>query len=166
MPAAAPIIGAIAAVGAGIANNVAQNKARGQARHAFAEQMRQAEIDRQNRINQFNTTLGEQRRIHADNLAIARQTLDANREYQNAQLAQAQQGMQMQAAAFAQQKADADRQYAMQQAQVERGINQQNSGAATFKRPDAGVSGTILTGPLGVEKDKLKKGTTTLLGGV
>lgn len=162
----AALIGAIGAVGGGIANHVSQNKARAQARHAFGEQMKQAEIDRQNRMREFEMGLQEQDRIHRDNMTSARNTLALNREAMNAQIAQAQQGLQMQSAAMAQQKADADRNFAMQQAQVERAINMQTGeGVANFKRGDNGVAGTILSSPFGVEKKKMKLGSSNLLGG-
>ena len=166
LSAVASAIGAIAAVGGGIANNVAQNRARAQARHALGEQMKQAEIDRAARQREMQAGLDEQARIHRENMERADITLAQNRDAMNAQIAQAQQGLQMQSAAMVQQKADADRQFAMQQAQTERSMNMAaDKNLATFKRPD-GVAGTILTGPGGVDKNKLKKGGTTLLGGV
>lgn len=159
------IAAALAAIG-GVANNVAQNKARGQARFALSQQMQQAEADRQNRIEQFNAGLAEQRKMHNDNMANAERTLALNREAMENQVAQSQAGLAMQSAAMEQQRADSQRQLDMQKSQLERSINTENRGTATFKRPDAGVSGTILTGPMGVEKDKIKKSGTILLGGV
>lgn len=162
----AALIGAIGAVGGGIANHVAQNKARAQARHAFAEQMKQAEIDRATRQREFQTGLDEQARIHRENMAHAENTLAFNRDAMNAQIAASQAGLAQQQQAMAQQKAEADRQFAAQQAQMERNMNMTaDKNLASFKRPDAGVAGTILTGPGGVKKEKLKLGQTSLLGG-
>lgn len=108
----------------------------------------------------------EDARIHNDNMAQARAALDANQQNFAAQQAQAAQGLQMQQAAMQEQKAQADRQMAINQASLERSINAgTDKPQATFKSSDAGMAGTILTNPLGVKKDEIKKGTK-LLGGV
>lgn len=162
------LLGGLLLSGAGaLSGHIAQNKARAQARHQMGLQMQEAQRQRELAQQQFDAKMREDARIHADNMQQARNALAANAQQFAAQQAQAQQGLAMQQAAMAEQKAQADRNFAMQQAQAERNMSAQvkQDNVATFKRPDRGAAGTILTGALGVDKDKLQKGNR-LLGGV
>ena len=94
--------------------------------------------------------------------------MEANRQAQEAQLAQAQQGLAQQASQHAATLAQAQRAQDNAQAQMQRQINGAEKDQAHYNKKQDGVAGTILTGPGGVDAEELekKKKKQTLLGGV
>lgn len=165
MPAL-PIIGAIATV-AGVGMSYAQSR---RAQKLAQEKMRQDQINFERSLEQQKTTaeaqLSEARRVHGENMTHLRNTLAADQQRFGQQFAQAERGLQMQQKAMDEQRAQSERALNNQKAQMERQINADNAAQDIQRhtKSDEGAAGTLLTGPGGIDKDKLKLGKKTLLG--
>lgn len=169
MAAASSIIGAIgaaAAVGGGIAANVQQNKARAEARYRMGIEQENYKKALEQQQKLADAQMREAERVHNANMQHMQKSLEADESRFAQQLAQSERGLQMQQQAMNQSSAVAERALNNQKAQLERQINADNAAqnVQRHKKEDEGVAGTLLTGPGGVEKDKLKLGKKTLLG--
>lgn len=102
-------------------------------------------------------------------IAIQQQTLDEQKSNDAATIAAAQQSASIQSAQLQQQIDSANRLYEQNVESVNRSNQQQPDtsviNAQNVQRAKAGQSGTMLTGPTGVDTSSLLLGKTTLLGG-
>lgn len=140
------------------------------ARKLAMEKMRQDQINFEKSLELQKTTaegqLKEAQRVHGENMTHLRNTLAADQQRFSQQFAQAERGLQLQVDRMQAEQARAAQALNNQKAQIERQINKDEALKVTHsrKKEDEGVSGTLLTGPMGVDKDKLKLGKKTLLG--
>lgn len=151
--------------GAALAGTAATIDANKQASH-------QAKLQQQQQADQLAEAgrIAEQERLAAERLQ--KQQLDAQRRLQAANLAAQQK-------AHAESLAAAEKQAAESKTLMDKQLKaaDENMNRATQKRPNtssilseaeqagkAGVSGTMLTGPSGIDPSELKLGKTTLLG--
>lgn len=159
-------IGLAMAAAGGVSSYKQQRKAQKLAQEKMRQDQINFETAMQNQKEAANRQLAEAQRVHGDNMAHLRNTLAADQQRFGQQFAQAERGLQMQQKAMDEQRAQSERALNNQKAQMERQINADNAAQdiQRHKKEDEGVAGTLLTGPGGIDKDKLKLGKKTLLG--
>lgn len=169
---AVAVIGAVGGAYLNYENGQAAQEAN---RQALDQQQRQADaaLAAQNeaqrlQLEQANKALTAQQEAYAAQMSQAEKALLAQQQQADAMLGQATSQAAAQQAAMAAQLAASQQQFEQQTQQINR-ANQKAPDTANIiseniRGAKGGQSGTLLTGPAGVQTDKLLLGRSTLLG--